>query len=51
MITILTPNPCIDKTVAVEKFDIYKMNRVRVLRTDACGKGINVSLALNGLGV
>ncbi|MBO7091307.1 MAG: hypothetical protein J6W23_05940, partial [Victivallales bacterium] len=51
MITTLTPNPCIDKTVAVEKFDIYKMNRVRVLRTDACGKGINVSLALNGLGV
>ena len=51
MITTLTPNPCIDKTVAVEKFDIYKMNRVRVLRTDACGKGINVSKILREFGL
>ena len=51
MITTLTPNPCFDRTLEVEKFDIYKMNRVRVLRSDLGGKGINVSAALQGLGV
>ena len=50
MIATLTPNPCIDKTIAVPQFDIYRMNRARVVRTDASGKGINVSLALHGLG-
>ena len=49
MITTLTPNPCIDKTVTLPDFDVYKMNRVRVLRKDFSGKGINVSLALRGL--
>ena len=51
MIASVTVNPCIDKTVTVEKFDLYKMNRVRVLRTDFGGKGVNVSVALNSLGV
>ena len=50
MIATVTANPCIDKTVSLEKFDIYKMNRVRVLRTDPSGKGINVSYALRNLG-
>ena len=49
MIATLTANPCIDKTLTVEKFDIYKMNRVRVLRTDFGGKGINVSAVLANL--
>ncbi len=49
MIATLTANPCIDKTLSVEKFDLYKMNRVRVLRTDFAGKGINVSSVLNNL--
>lgn len=51
MIATLTANPCIDKTLTVEKFDLYKMNRVRVLRTDFGGKGINVSTVLNHLGI
>ena len=51
MIATVTANPCIDKTVTVEKFDLYKMNRVRVLRTDFGGKGVNVSAALSNLGV
>ena len=50
MIATLTPNPCIDKTIAVQEFDIYRMNRARVLRKEAGGKGINVSRALHGLG-
>ena len=49
MITTLTPNPCIDKTLTLEKFDLYKMNRVRVLRSDFGGKGFNVSSALKNL--
>lgn len=51
MITTLTPNPCFDRTLEVGKFDLHKMNRVKVLRSDLGGKGINVSLALHGLGV
>ena len=49
MVTTLTVNPCIDKTLSVEKFDIYKMNRAEVISKDVSGKGINISLALNGL--
>ena len=51
MIATVTANPCIDKTVAVEEFDLYRMNRVRVLCTDPSGKGINVSKALHAIGV
>lgn len=50
MIATVTANPCIDKTVEVEKFDFYKMNRVRILREDLSGKGVNVSYALRNLG-
>jgi len=50
MITTLTPNPCIDRTLSVPRFDLYKMNRVKVLRSDFGGKGINVSSAVKGLG-
>ena len=51
MIASMTVNPCIDKTVTVEKFEIDNMNRVRVVRTDFAGKGINVSAALKNLHV
>ena len=51
MIATVTANPCIDKTVAVEEFDLYRMNRVRVLCTDPSGKGINVSKTLRAVGV
>lgn len=50
MIGTVTANPCIDKTVTVEKFDLYAMNRVEVLRLDPSGKGINVSKVLHAFG-
>lgn len=50
MIATVTANPCIDKTVAVEAFDLYRMNRARVLCTDPSGKGINVSKTLRAAG-
>ena len=50
MIATVTANPCIDKTVTVEKFDLYAMNRVEVLRLDPSGKGINVSKVLKAFG-
>jgi len=51
MIVTLNLNPCIDKTVSVPSFSIDKMNRVRIVRTDPSGKGINVSIALHNLGL
>ncbi len=50
MITTVTANPCIDKTLVCDGLDLYKMNRVEILRTDLGGKGINVSYALKNLG-
>ena len=50
MIATVTANPCLDKTVSVPQFDLYRMNRVRVLCTDPSGKGINVSKTLAAMG-
>lgn len=50
MIATVTANPCLDKTVTVPQFDLYRMNRVRVLCTDPSGKGINVSKTLAAMG-
>ncbi len=51
MITTLTLNPCIDKTVTVKSFDAERVNRAESVRLDPGGKGINVSLALAALGI
>lgn len=50
MIATVTANPCLDKTVSVEEFDLYRMNRARVICTDPSGKGINVSKTLRAVG-
>ncbi len=50
MITTLTLSPCLDRTVFLSKLDINGVNRAESSRTDAGGKGINVSLALAALG-
>ena len=46
MIGTLTMNPAIDRTVTVDGFRLGTLNRVRKVRVDASGKGINVSKAL-----
>lgn len=42
----LTLNPCIDKTIEVDKLTPYGLNRAEKTRTDIGGKGINVSKVL-----
>lgn len=51
MILTVTLNPCIDKTYIVENFKTGVLNRAVSVRTDAAGKGINVSRFLTVMGV
>lgn len=50
MIITVTLNPAVDKTVRVEKLNIGGLSRIREMRMDAGGKGINVSRAISALG-
>jgi 1-phosphofructokinase len=43
----VTLNPALDKTVTIEKLNVGGLNRVKDLRIDAGGKGINVAKVLN----
>ncbi len=49
MIITVTLNPAIDKTVYIEEFSINEVNRIKKIRKDIGGKGINVSQNLNNL--
>lgn len=51
MILTVSLNPCIDRTIEVEKFLYGGTNKVLKTREDISGKGINVSIALQNLGV
>lgn len=42
----VTLNPALDKTVTVDKLEPGGLNRIRTMRTDAGGKGINVAKVL-----
>ena len=50
MIYTLTLNPAMDKTVVIENFTPGGVNRIKSLRVDVGGKGINVSKCLKSLG-
>lgn len=49
MITTVTLNPAIDKTLTIEQFEINKVNRVSSISEGLGGKGLNVSKVLNYL--
>lgn len=50
MITTLTLNPCVDRTIEFDGFQYGATNKVTAVRSDISGKGINVSIALQQLG-
>ena len=51
MITSISLNPSIDRTLTVEQFTPGGLNRV-ISRSDiAAGKGINVALTVSALGI
>lgn len=51
MITTVCMNPSFDKTASVEKLVEGGLNRLRNVRVDVGGKGINVAVVLKRLGV
>lgn len=50
LLTTITLNPCLDKTVSIDSFTYGGMNRIVDSRIDVAGKGINVALAYRNLG-
>ncbi|MEG0145521.1 MAG: 1-phosphofructokinase [Clostridia bacterium] len=51
MITSVSLNPSIDKSLEIDGFHYGSMNRVGAVRRDAGGKAINLSVALSILGL
>lgn len=50
MIITVTLNPSLDRTLRFHRVERGRLNRAEEVHEDASGKGINVSLALRGLG-
>ncbi len=50
MVVTVTLNPCYDRQTVIARLTHGGMNRVINTRTDAAGKGVNVSAALKNLG-
>lgn len=50
MIVTVTLNPSFDKSITINDFKLDAVNKVTDTRTDAGGKGVNVSKVLNVLG-
>ena len=51
MIVTVTPNPCIDRTIRVERLVPGDLNRAHSATSEAAGKGVNVSYSLATEGV
>ncbi|MEZ0535639.1 1-phosphofructokinase [Caldicellulosiruptoraceae bacterium PP1] len=50
-ILTVTLNPAIDKTITLEKFNLGTLNRVKEIKIDPGGKGINVAKVLKKFGM
>lgn len=50
MILAITPNPALDVTYTVDATRLHEVNRVREVRIEAGGKGVNVAKVLAQLG-
>lgn len=51
MITSICMNPSFDKTVEVDSLTLGEVNRIRAMRQDVGGKGINVAIVARRLGL
>jgi 1-phosphofructokinase len=51
MITTVTPNPSLDRTLHLHRFARGNVNRATTTMVEPSGKGVNVALALHGVGV
>ena len=51
MIVTVTPNPCIDRTIRLDRLVLGGLNRAHSATSEAAGKGVNVSYALATEGV
>lgn len=51
MITSICMNPSFDKTVEVDTLAVGEVNRIRAIRQDVGGKGINVAVVARRLGL
>ena len=51
MITTVTPNPSLDRTLHLPRFVAGQVNRATATMLEPSGKGVNVALALHGVGV
>lgn len=50
MITTVCMNPSFDKTASVKQLNVGELNRLRDVRVDVGGKGVNVAIVLKRLG-
>jgi 1-phosphofructokinase len=51
MIVTVTPNPSLDRTLRLSEFVPGHVNRATATMVEPSGKGVNVALALHGVGV
>jgi 1-phosphofructokinase len=51
VITTVTPNPSLDRTLHLSRFVPGHVNRATATLVEPSGKGVNVALALHGVGV
>lgn len=51
MLVTLALNPCIDRSIQLERLEAGRQNRVLSARADAAGKGVNVAVAAAQLGM